>query len=508
MTRSVFLLTAANLLVLVMGLGRAKVNAHWLGVAGIGLVAQLNTLCVLLGSFAMVGLATAGVKSIAAARGRGDLGQARDIAAIVMIVPLGLGTLIAIAVTVASPGIASLVTGTTQYWWAVSIAVWSIPLSMGYAALVILVQSETRMGLLSRLILISAAAQTVAVVVLVVAAGLFGAVVAVALTSLISLVIGLGATWHVLRRYWPPRFPQLRTLQIVRGIATASFVVGGSALLVDMVIRTRIVHVGGLNALGLYQPAAFVSVQAFGPFIAAVGTYLLPTLSSTISRGDFDEAAKIVKTAVRLSVGGSALGAIGLGVAGRPFLRLLFAPSFEQGFNPLLWQLAGEPLWAASWGFGALLLPLGLTRQWLLVGVITAAVQVSTALALPASLGAQIGAISFTAAWAACVIVTLFVLGRQKAVSAVFAEVPRIGMAVVAVCAALVVDGVAPPELSWLFSVLAAVLVVVLTVRLGDVRMLWHGAVARIDVPAQFAASPPSTIQPHPGEPPVVQESL
>lgn len=375
----------AQIVVAAMAILRGKVNAEILGPANLGFVAQLNTLSITVSSVAMLGIATGAVRAGAAARASKDIALEREIRAAALFVPFVAAFVLALAISLASPLLDTVLVGADGHAVAVIVAAFSVPLGIVGSSYAIVLQSRGAMRRVAGATALIAIASTALVVGIVIAFGLDGAIAAVALTSVVSTGI------YVLRERalfsgvgWAP---SKRALRAVLSVGLASFVLGGTSAAADLAIRLGIVHSLGVYANGLYQTVAVISSQLFLAAIAALALYLLPQLTALYTEGRDDDARTELNMALRLLLAVVVPLAALVVVCDEYLLRTLFAPEFVAASRTLESQALAEVFRTVCWTVGSVLLPLGLIRAWLGIGLATLGIQVAATFLLIPSYG-------------------------------------------------------------------------------------------------------------------------
>lgn len=415
MVTSTLALWLASGLTIVTGLVRGKFSALYLGPAGMGLIAQLNYFATFASGLALLGLTNGCIKLMAEARAREDDELERRVRSIAVAFPLAAGVVLTAALVPAAPLVGRLLFGGSPHTLATTVAACSIPLALMSGSFVISLQGQSRFTRLARANAVNTIVSTVVVVVLVVLFQLKGAIAAVILTSLATLVVFAVRERRLFARtsFRPSFLFERRTLRAIYAFAAASFILSLLSVTADLITRTLIVHRLGLSSNGIYQPVVMLSSQFFLALVAAVATYLFPRLTGLYAEGRRDEALAEVNSALRLILA-VIVPAVVLVVAFAPsLLTIAFSHEFRTANIPLDVQMVGDVLRAIGWILGAVFLPLGLVRIWLWVGVATLLAQVGLSAALVGPFGLNGIAAAYTGAWAVNAGLALF-LGYRR----------------------------------------------------------------------------------------------
>jgi PST family polysaccharide transporter len=379
---------------------RGKVTAVHLGPAGIGLISQLNSISILIGSLSTLGLGNATVKLIARARAAADDHQFRRLATFVVVTPVLASTIFVAAGMVMAHQAAAALLGSAASASYIAIATLSVPFNLAAGGIQVVLQGMERMIRLSSASIIATLLNTGAVIGLVAAFGLAGGVTGVLATSVIALTVLLVRERWIIGRLtarWHPGRAAVR--EMVRyGTASVVLVILGAAT--DTFLRGATIARLGLTANGVYQPVIMLSSQVFLQIQTGIAMFLLPALSRAVAQGGAEAARGQLDRALRLAVITTVAVSLCL-IAGRtPMLHVLFTGDFLPAADLIPLQLIGELFRACAYVMGAVLLPAGRLRAWLTIGVLTLGAQLVLGLALLPVVGLRALPIAFTVSWA------------------------------------------------------------------------------------------------------------
>jgi antigen flippase len=394
-------LWAAQIVGLVGAIVRGKVNAVSLGPTGVGLVSQLNYLSTLVATVAAFGMWNGCIKLLAEARAAGDTKQEARLRSITLFYPFAAGLLIAAGISLAAGPVGHALLGVDAHPGAIVMAAFSVPAGLLATALSTGLQGRGEMRRLAVANTLIALGNTALVVLLVVAFGLQGAMAGVLLTSLVAtLVLSIREPGLLAGVSFRPSVVFDRTvLRTILTFGAAAIVLSFASSGTDLGVRTLIVHRLGIASNGIYQPVTMLSTQLFLALVSALGIYLFPRLTALYSTGEREQANVEVNSGVRLMLA-AAVPAVILTITLAPLLlRLVFSGQFVPARSALTWQMAGEVLRALGWTIGAVLLPLGLVRAWLGVGLLTLIVQAALVAALIGPLGLTGVSVAYSMSW-------------------------------------------------------------------------------------------------------------
>ena len=252
-----------------------------------GLIAQLNDFATFASGLALLGLSNGCIKLLAEARARGDAESERRVRSIAVAFPIAAGLVLMVVLLPISQVIGGLLFGGPSHTAATAIAICSVPFALAAGSYVITLQGQGSFTRLASANALTTVASTLLVVALVVLFKLNGAILAVTLTSVVTVVVFLFREPRLFANTsLRPRFLfERRTLRAVYAFAAATVVLSFAGVATDLVIRTLIVHRIGLSSNGLYQPVVVLSTQFFLALVAALAAYLFPRLTSLYSDG-------------------------------------------------------------------------------------------------------------------------------------------------------------------------------------------------------------------------------
>lgn len=407
----------AQIVGLACALLRGKVNALYLEPDGVGFIAQLNYLSTLIATIAVFGMWNGCIKLLAEAKAKGDAEQEARIRSITLFYPLAAGLLLAVGISVTSDLVGRALLGEDTHSGAVIVAAFAVPAGLLASALSIGLQAQGRMQRLAVANVLNFLGGTALVVTLVVAFGLQGAIAGVLLTSVLAFVV------FVVREPGLFRGVSFRRHIVLDGsVLRAIYVFGIAAMILslassatDLGVRTMIVRQLGIASNGLYQPVAMLSTQVFLALISALAMYLFPRLTGLYANGQHEEANDDVNSGVRLMLI-AAIPAVVITITLAPqLLRLVYSAQFVSASAALTWQMSGEVFRALAWTVGAVLLPLGLIRVWLVIGLATLATQAGLAAVLIGHFGIVGVSVAYSSSWLVSAALSILVAYRLAA---------------------------------------------------------------------------------------------
>jgi PST family polysaccharide transporter len=378
------------------------------------LISQLNYLTSLLGTIAVFGMWNGCIKLLAEARARGDSEQEATVRSITLFYPLLAGVAFTAVAVATSNGLSRVLYGSDAHRWAVVVAAFAVPASLSGSAVGVGLQGHGRMQRLALGNALSFVAGTAVVIALVSGFGVNGGVAAVPLAAF----AGAAIFWTI----HPGFFKGIRVtkralldrsaLRAVYAFGVAAVVLSVASSLTDIAVRTLIVRKIGITANGLYQPVAMLSNQLFLALIAALATYLFPRLTSLYATGRDEEAVAEVNLGLRTMLLITIPGVLVAVTFAPQLIRLVYSDDFTSASSALSWQMSGEVCRVLAWTVGAVLLPRGLLRAWLAIGLLTLVTQAVVAVTLVGRFGLVGIAVAHTASWVVNALLAVVVARR------------------------------------------------------------------------------------------------
>ena len=395
------------------GILRGKVAAVVLGTSGVGVTAQLSTLATLIGTLAALGVGTGGIKVIASARGQGTPDQLRRTVSLLLWLPFAAGLFAFGASAAFAEPLSSALLGDQQYAGLLVVSMSSIPLSCLLASLQVVLQGYERAGRLAVNSIVAAAVTTAASVPLTIAYGVNGAVAATPLAVAMTVAFFVVRDPWIVRMALPLSAPGRGVRRELVHLAGASFLASALTLATDTLLRSAAVHQLGLADNGLYQPAQTFTAVLMAQAAGALTLVLLPRLAFHLGERDAEQARVTVQSAahsvliivVPVCVLAAALSQV--------FIVLLFDRSFLTASGVLAVQAAGELPRFLAYTLGAVLLPAGLVREWLVAAVLANIARLAVGLALLPSLGLYALALGSVVMWWVTLTWTMHVVRRR-----------------------------------------------------------------------------------------------
>ena len=378
--RSTALLGLGSAATVVAAILRAKVLALLLGPQGTGLLAQLSTLTAVLVPLATLGLGNGVTAMIASARARGDAFLAKRIRTTVLTLSWLVGLTLAALAALASPWLSDLLYHDRAWTWVVLAGAASVPLSAIASLRISILQGYQAVKAMAGLNGIIAAATVATIVPLAWIFGLPGAVGQLVVVSAIYLAV---SGWMVARNVPAdekgvaepgPRIDRALVRPLLR-YGSSALLVGLSATVTVLILRSVLVSKLGLGANGIYQVCIGISSLYMPLILNSITAIVWPQIAA--QRSDAETAATM-RQALRLGLL-LMTGATGAMLAGAPiWIPLFYSGKFLPALDLLPIEFLGDYFRTIAWMCAIWLVPKNRLRPWVLFDIVYAVAMLMT----------------------------------------------------------------------------------------------------------------------------------
>ena len=413
--------STATILVGLLGVARTKALAVGLEPSGLGLYGQVLTLLTALSAASGLGLGLGTTRVVAECRAKGDREGLKTALEVSFALPLAAATALALVLAGSSGLLAPLLLDDDRPLLIV-LAALAVPMVALQGPLVHALQGFRDVSGAQGSNLFFGLVLTLASVAGVVVAGLNGAVVALAAGNLAyaaALVWRLRGLLHQSGVRLSPaaglRRDHLRR-PLVRGmlaIGFASLFVGIASALAELVVRTFVLRSEGAADAGILQALQLVSVQLLGVIVASIVFLSFTAITEAHATGNRDGVRRSLDDTLRLALLLVLPVLVGLVLFRGEFIRLFLSSGFGEAADLLPLQMVGDTLRTVAWVLGTALVPLGLTRVWTGVTLLTVAGYVVAAAALVPAMGLDGAVVAYVVEWAVAAAATVWVLARR-----------------------------------------------------------------------------------------------
>jgi O-antigen/teichoic acid export membrane protein len=397
----------AAAIALAFGLARTKVTAVEVGPHGLGIVSQLNNVALVLGAVSVLGIPIFGARALSRARAQQDRQTERMVTRFILTAPLLCAAVLVLLALLFRRQLGGAVVGSTSYELGLWLALLSVPFNIGFTALQTLQQGRDAASRFNRTVVVAAIVNLLVVVPLVVIGGFRGAELAMLVTSVVLFAVAARAAPGDLRQI------SLRGFRLgagERGLLRAG--VASVILGIETALRSRLGHLHGFSAVGLYQPASLLSTQLFLQFDLGITLFLTTKLSASFALGDDRAVRSSITSALRLGLlVGTPL--MLLCVGGRSLIiTTLFTGDFHGGQQATALQMGGEFLRMISFVLGTVLISAGRVRAWFAVNLLPLLVQLGVGWILLPHMGVDALPVSFLLAYGLAAVTIMLVTAR------------------------------------------------------------------------------------------------
>ncbi len=334
---------------------QVKVNALFLGPAGVGLFGLYGSIIEIAATLSNMGISSSGVRQIAEAVGIGDRIRIARTAKTLRLVALVLGCSGALGLFLLREPVCAITFGNTNHATEIGVLALVIlfgAVSGGQAALI---QGMRRIGDLARISIIGGVLGTILSVGIIIffrERGIAGSLVAAAAITLLT-------SWWYARKIRVERVTVGRKEigEDVRRLITLGLVLTASGLMTagaTYLIRLLIVRQFGLEAVGLYQSSAALSLVYASFILQAMGTDFYPRLTSAVN--DHTTCNRLVNEQAEIGLLLAVPGILATLTFAPLVIQVFYSPRFYPAVDILRWQILGILLRVASWPMGFILL--------------------------------------------------------------------------------------------------------------------------------------------------------
>jgi enterobacterial common antigen flippase len=376
--RSTTILGGASFINIILKILRTKFLAIFLGPAGLGMWAILNSITEVAGVVAAMGIDSSGVKQVAeAAGGQKQEKLPRTIHAIRRAMwCLGIGGMI--LVILLSPLISQFTFGDDEHSYEIMLLSIVIVCGTIMTGEIALIQGMRRIGDLAKVNIFGALFGTLLAVPIVYAWGQKGIIPSLIVISVMSL---LSSWWYAkkievarVRMTWAEVWREIKPL-LTLGVSVmfSVLMIKGAMYLINVLVTRRI----GLDAMGLYQAATVLSSIYVSFITDSMGKDYLPRLSAVAS----DDVAcnKLVNEQFEIAILLAVPGIVATLTFAPLILQIFYSSDFVAAFEILRWQIMGVLLQVASWPIFCILLAKGYAKLFFATFAISCTLHVGLA---------------------------------------------------------------------------------------------------------------------------------
>ena len=395
---------------------RAKGLAVTLEPSGLGLYGQVWAFVLYAAGFASLGIGVGTTALIARHRERGEHAEIASVMRISLLLPAVTSTALALLTIALASVLAPLVLDEEEPMLII-LAALSIPFAAVQLPLQHVLQGFEDVVGQNVVYVVYGAVFTIAAVAGAYVWGVYGAAVGLAIGNVVLAALYLIQSHRLLER-------ARVSLRQAHGVASPTRVllqIGAASLLItiaygaaDLLVRTTLIHTHGSQAAGFWFALLVVSVQFIGALVGALSYFTAPLAARAHATDNRAETQRLLDNSLRLAIV-VVMPTLAILVALRHALvGILFSNSFDPIAEWLPMQLTGEAIRTVGWVLGVALVPLGLTRMWLVTGVGSSIIFGGVGAFLADRWGVGGAAAAWTITWTVSTAMTAAVLMRRR----------------------------------------------------------------------------------------------
>lgn len=398
-----------------LGWLRVKGLTLTLGPAGVGLYGQVWAFVLSISGFASLGIGVGTTALVAFHRERDERVELASVTRNSLVLPGFVSVAVAILTAAGALVIAPVVLAEHEPWLIV-LAALSIPFAAMQLPLQHVLQGFEDVTGQNVVYVVYGAVFTLAVVIGAAVGHVYGAAVGLAIGNIALTGLYFVRTRGLLARAHAP----LRLARRGAGSSRALRRVGAASLMIalvygagDLAVRTTLLHAHGSRAAGYWFALLTLSVQFIGMLVGAMSYFTAPLAARTLGGRDFADTRRLLDDSLRLAILVIMPVLVFLVAVRHVIVGLLFSNAFDPIARVLPTQLAGDAVRTVGWTLGVALVPLGLTRAWLVTGVGASVIFGGLGSLFAERWGLSGAASAWAITWTASTVVTVAVLIRH-----------------------------------------------------------------------------------------------
>lgn len=334
-----------------MGLIRVKISAVFLEPAGVGIVSQVTSFRTLLSQFVNLGVGSGVTKYVAEYSSKRDGQSLERLLQTVVSGFLITGVIVLVVCLAFAPRFADWALADGSLGLLIVLVGIAVPLAAQVEVISRCLQGMLKIREMVILGIIGSMLGLIITIPLIILAGVTGAILSIALSALLSFIIGqfylqrvVLTEHHIhLRFTLPDKEPSIKLLRF--GGANSVMVVSNTLTL--LAIRSMIISRLGATSNGLYQVAFGLSNQYLSLITAALWTYGMPKIATILD--DPAGTNKVKNDALRLSFLIFTPLIVLILVFRDIWIPILYSRAFLDAYSLIGWQLVGDIFLVVYW---------------------------------------------------------------------------------------------------------------------------------------------------------------
>jgi enterobacterial common antigen flippase len=374
--KSSALIGGSQVLVLGVGMVRAKAMALMLGPAGFGLMAIYTSIVDLATSASTLGIGSSGVRQVAAAAAAEDLTQIERTVSVLRKTTRVLGMLGAVLLLALAPLMSQLTFGDREHAFAIAILSLAVLFRVVMSSQSALIQGLRRIRDLAVMGILGAVGGLIVVLPLIYFFREDGVAYSLVAIALIGLLVSTHYTRRVaLRSVRVERAEFRREVQDLLSLGMAFFASAMMMMGAMYIVRTLIVRTLGLEAAGLYSAAWTLGGMYVTLILQSMGADFYPRLAGVAN--DNAKCCRLVNEQTQASLLLAGPGILATLVFAPLLMVVFYSREFSDASELLQWICLGMALRIISWPLGYIIvakgeriLIVGTELAWMIVNLV------------------------------------------------------------------------------------------------------------------------------------------
>ncbi len=389
---------------------RTKVVAVLLGPSGVGLVGLYISITALVSTIAQLGVDQSGVREVAKANSSSDPEGVAHVLKALRRLCWCTGLLgWSLTIILAWP-LSKWTFGDPERMWAVAILGVTVLIGSLNNGQIALLRGMRCIGDLARIQILSALVSTLISIGIYASVGERGIVPVI----ILSMITQLGISWNFSRKIKIPDVDQdwhesFKKSKKFIGLGCSLMYGGLLAVVIAVVIRSRLIQEFGIETNGIYQSVLGISGMFGGFILGAMGADFYPRLTSVINNND--EVTRHVNEQTEVGILLALPGLVGSFIFAPYLVQIFYSSEFMAGADLLPLFLFGVYGQILTWPVGYIQKAKGATKLLFLNQTVSQLSYLILALALMPGLGLRGLAISFIC-WSVVDLFISLLIGR------------------------------------------------------------------------------------------------
>jgi O-antigen/teichoic acid export membrane protein len=137
----------------------------------------------------------------------------------------------------------------------------------------------------------------------------------------------------------------------------------------DLAVRTSLLHATNQEVVGFWFGLLLISAQFIGLLVGAMSYVTAPMAARALARADSAAIRTVLDDSLRLALIVTLPVLAAIVALRRPLISVLFSADFAPMARYVPFMMVGDAMRVVAWTLGVALVPLGLTRTWIVTAV-------------------------------------------------------------------------------------------------------------------------------------------